>query len=127
MNKDLEKLAKNLYKQMFNEELKIPVMFNSRFSNTYGQVTSYCQSNTYLVEKLEISTCLRNNMDLLIFILKHELIHVWLTSKKGIHGHGKEFRALANKMGIFTINPRTGKKSYLVTYTDKNEKPLKEV
>jgi len=117
MEKDLERLAKNLYKEMFNEVLTIPVTFNNGFTVTLGR--AYYKpvgNNTYKPTRLEIASNLTNNLEHLMFALKHELIHVYLYEKFSDNTHGKRFQNYAKKFGVYTINPHTGKESFTTLY-----------
>lgn len=116
MEKDLEKLARNLYKEMFDEILKIPVIFNKGFISTLGRAFYSPVGNRYKPTKLEIAYNLTNNLEHLLFTLKHELIHIYLYDKFVDNTHGKRFQNYAIKYGAYTINPYTGRKSFTVLY-----------
>jgi len=116
MEKDLQKLARNLYKEMFGEELKIPVIFNTGFSRTLGRAYYRLVGNRYTPTRLEIASNLTDNFEHLMFTLKHELIHVYLYDKFADDTHGKRFQNYATKFGAYTINPYTGRKSFTVLY-----------
>jgi Zn-dependent peptidase ImmA (M78 family) len=116
MTKDLEKLAKNLYKEMFGEVLEIPVIFNKAFITTLGRAFYKPVGNRYKPTRLEIAYNLTNNLEHLLFTLKHELIHIYLYDKFVDNTHGKRFQNYAIKYGAYTINPHTGRKSFTVLY-----------
>jgi len=116
MEKDLEKLAKNLYKEMFNEVLEIPVTFNRGFITTLGRAFYRPVGNRCEPTRLEIASSLIDNLELLLFTLKHELIHIYLYDKFADDTHGKRFQNYATKFGAYTINPYTGRKSFTVLY-----------
>ena len=116
MEKDLEKLAKNLYKKMFGEVLEIPVIFNKGFTRTLGRAFYRLVGNQYKPTRLEIASRLTNNLEHLLFTLKHELIHIYLYEKFTDNTHGKRFQHYAKKYGAYTTNPHTGRKSFTILY-----------
>jgi predicted SprT family Zn-dependent metalloprotease len=113
-SKDLElkKLAENLYREMFGEDLNLDnVKFNSRISRKLGYVKGikYYKTQHFEIMELGISNKLIDDMDRLIKVIKHELIHVYCIREYGEHGHGYYFKKLSIKFKIHYVNNYTGR------------------
>jgi predicted SprT family Zn-dependent metalloprotease len=107
---------------MFKEDLDIPVTFNNRLSRSLG--LTFFRNNK--VSKIDLSSKLKNNINTLLFVLKHELIHVYCINKGVDSGHGEVFKSIANSKGVYTVNPRTKRRTYLVTHLDKDFNIIQE-
>ncbi len=116
MSKDLQELAKNLYKEMFGEVLTIPVIFSNSLRGVYGRAYYRPTIKGYEPTRIDIAKNLQNRLDLLMFTLKHELIHIYLFEKYNDDTHGAKFRKYANKFKVYTRNPSTNRKSFTKLY-----------
>ncbi len=77
---ELKKMAENLYKEMFNENLELDnVKFNSRISRKLGYVKAvrFYGSDIIQITELGVSDKLIHDMDKMILTIKHELVHIY--------------------------------------------------
>jgi hypothetical protein len=115
-DRELITLASNLYRDMFNEELNLTnIRFNSRITRRLGFVRYIRNNETGLpvsVTGMEISDKLIDNMDRLMLVLRHELIHIYCIRKYQEAGHTGYFQKYSNKFKTYFVNPRTGRFMY---------------
>jgi hypothetical protein len=111
---DLNLLANQLYEEMFHRSLNVPVEFLE--TRWLGEVCSRLErtTNERIPTKIVINKSLKDS-DKLEFILRHELIHVYLIKTENHAGHGCSFRKLADKWGLVSISPK-GRKLYATLY-----------
>lgn len=109
---ELKKMAENLYKEMFNENLELDnVKFNSRISRKLGYVKAvrFYGSDIIQITELGVSDKLIHDMDKMILTIKHELVHIYCMRKYKEVGHGYYFKKIAIKFKIYYYNKRTGR------------------
>lgn len=107
-------------------------MLRSNYSNTGGvsilsEAAIDSRYTTYTVNKTDIHVCLRSrdsteklyDIDLLMYVILHELAHLCNYSRNGeaIHGHGIEFR------NIFKVLVKEAVKIRIYKYTDYSQTP----
>ena len=73
---ELQQLADKKYKKMFNEELNVPVFFSNRLTKTTGRCYWKVENGIKIPRRISIYS----NMweDEILYVLIHELIHVYL-------------------------------------------------
>ncbi len=92
---ELQQLADKKYKEMFNEELNVPVFFSNKLKKTTGRCYWKVENGIKIPRRISIYS----NMweDEILYVLIHELIHVYLIRTQNYPGHGDKFKKLMTK------------------------------
>lgn len=82
-NEALQEYANFVYREVFKEKLKFPVVWNSKFKQTLGWYrTGKEKSSKKIPDRIEINPVLKNNLYLLTDVLIHEFCHYYQDKNK---------------------------------------------
>ena len=96
----LTSLAESLYREMFNAELNLPISYNPRFTISLGETFSTRTGHTLLPTKIEIAERLKADPDLLLVVLKNQLIYTHCIRLYKETPRAKIFRALCKSFEV---------------------------
>lgn len=80
---------------MFNEELDVPVYLSSRFRTCNGRAYWKLVDGKKIPRRISISKDLSYEEQ--VYVLTHELIHIYLFKTMNYAGHGKPFTDIMDK------------------------------
>lgn len=100
MSDALTTLAESLYREMFGEELNLPISYNPAFTISLGETFSTRAGRILTPTNIEIAERLKKDPDLLSVVLKNQLIYAHCMKQYKETPRAKIFRDLCKRFGV---------------------------